>query len=67
MTTCFDIYVMPSSCDTIWAYPSQVHPPTPSQTSGGGSRAHTETWREQWHHDDDESILAALGLFGPDL
>jgi hypothetical protein len=72
MSTCFDIYVLPSTgCTDVWAYPSAPHiipPPTPTTTGGGGG--HPEMISREWHdtyHDDEESILAALGLFGPDL
>lgn len=70
MTSCFDIYTLSSGCGTIWAYPSAPHhfPPPPPTTTGGGSRPQV-TSRDVYdtYRDDEESILAALGLFGPDL
>lgn len=38
MSTCFDVYVLPSGCSTIYAYPSAIHP-TPPSAGGGGSKA----------------------------
>lgn len=73
MTACFDIYVMPSGCSTIWTYPSRVHPPTPpipGGTSGGGGRGRTfweqmERKEVRVHRDTEEDELFVLGLFDP--
>jgi hypothetical protein len=69
--TC-DVYIRPQTCSVISIYPSQVHPttpvpPTPIGPGGGGSRPQVVGDRKVWTRDDEESILAALGLFGPNL
>lgn len=69
MTICTDVYIRPQSCSVISIYPSQVHPfvppPTPPVGGAGGPMGEAVVIRR--HIDDDESILAALGLFGPRL
>jgi hypothetical protein len=43
MTVCTDVYVRPQSCDTIYIYPSQVHPFIPP-TPGGGPKGGRYTY-----------------------
>lgn len=76
MTACTDVYVRPQTCDLISIFPSQVHPFVPPVDGGGGGvhpglrpYIHPEyrPEKKKKHYDTDEDILAALGLFGPNL
>lgn len=73
MTVCTDVYVRPQSCGLISIFPSQVHPGGTPSTGGGGVRPGLKpfvqpTYREKKkYYDTDEDVLAALGLFGPNL
>lgn len=65
MTVCFDVYTMPSGCDTIWVYPSQIHPPPPSGGGGGGSKHYIQVVphrKKKRRELTDAEILVALGL-----
>lgn len=66
MSTCFDIYVLPSGCDVIWTYPSVVHPPPPDSGGGGGSthyvQPHVPKRKRKRHRDTEEDALFVLGL-----
>lgn len=65
MSTCFDVYVLPSGCDVIYAYPSQVHPVSPTAGGGGSThyvQPHVPKRKRKRHRDTEEDALFVLGL-----
>lgn len=69
MTVCGDVYTRPQSCDAIWIYPSQVHPPTPGGRvrPSGPQVSHTRGKPIPRHPrqlvlPDDDDVAIALAL-----
>lgn len=60
MSTCFDVYVLASGCDVIYAYPSAKHPPSGSVRPSGpvvGRKVGVPPPRDPRHADDEALIL----------
>jgi hypothetical protein len=77
MSTCFDIYTLPSGCSVIQTYPSAPHPAPPDGGGGGGVRPSLKPWihkpyspekkthRKKKRYDTVDEMLFALGLLDP--